>query len=96
MTVLLIKNRTPELEGLFYKRYFYFWLKGNDKFRFHLYNFEWERTCKIEEWSQEMEQMGEAEQYEQMYGEILHSQAQPGGQYADMQYGEKFDDMDYL
>jgi hypothetical protein len=43
-----------------------------------------------------MEQMGEAEQYEQMYGEILHSQAQPGGQYADMQYGEKFDDMDYL
>ena len=42
-----------------------------------------------------MEQMGEQDQYEMMYGDIL-GQAQQPGQYADMQYEGEFDDMDYL
>merc|ERR1719498_847328 len=56
MTVLLVKFRTPELEDLFYKR-------------FHIYNFEWERTCKIEEWRLEMENMQDQQQYEMLYGD---------------------------
>lgn len=43
-----------------------------------------------------MEQMGENDQYEMMYGDILgQAQAQPG-QYGDMGYEGDFDDMDYL
>ena len=82
MTVLQVKFRTPELEGLFYKR-------------FHLFNFEWERTCKIEEWRQEMENM-EDQQYEMMYGDIgLGAQGGGGGVVQQQMAGYENDYEDY-
>lgn len=69
MTILLVKSRTHDLEVLFYKR-------------FHLYNFEWERNCKIEEWSEEMENMEEMRQYEMHGGMDTGGIDYMGDQYA--------------
>ena len=44
-----------------------------------------------------MENMEEAQHYEMMYGDILHSQQQQPGQFGEKQYMDEFDpDMDYL
>ena len=84
MTVLLVKFRTPELEDLFYKR-------------FHVYNFEWERTCKIEEWRVEMENMQDQQQYEMMVGEQGMYDGGVAQQMDDYdQYDDYQDNMDYL
>ena len=84
MTVLLVKFRTPELEGLFYKR-------------FHLANFEWERSCKIEEWRLEMENMEEQQQYEMLYGDVGANGGGIAQQMNDFDEYEDYDpNMDYL